>query len=156
MKAALHHKFIASVVCLSILITAGTAAPSRADQDDVGRALAAILGLAIVGAVIADQKKDKREVYKHTYVQPKPKKYVEPKRYHPTSNRQLLPQRCLRTFDVDRGRMSAFGRRCLQRHYDYAADLPRRCYTEVWTDRGWRGAYSARCLRNKGYRLARR
>lgn len=157
MKLALHKKFIAGVVSLSVLITTGAAAPARADEDDVGRALAAILGIAIIGAAIADRNDDDddddRRVVRRQNVYPQP--YVHPKRRTDVSNRRILPQQCLRTFQVDRGRMPAFGRRCLQRNYSYASELPRRCYTEVWTDRGWRGAYRARCLRERGYRLAR-
>ncbi len=161
MKTALHHKVIAGIVTLSILITASSAAPARADQDDVGRALAAILGLAIVGAVIADSKKDKRE---KVVVHPQPKRHVKkhpqphikPRPLPRHVNRKLLPQHCLRSFPVQDGHMRGFGRRCLNRHFDYAHELPGRCYREVWTDRGRRGVYSARCLRHRGYQLARR
>lgn len=157
MKTALHHKFIAGIVALSVLITAGTAAPARAGDDDVGKALAAILGLAIIGAVIADKRDDKKKA-KVVHPQPKRhvKKHVAPRPIPNRVNRKILPQHCLRSFEVQDGYIRGFGRRCLNRHYDYAHQLPGRCYREVWTDRGRRGIYGARCLRHKGYQLARR
>lgn len=56
----MHRKFIATVVATSILFTGFAAAPARANQEDVGRALAALIGIAIVGAVIHDSDKDKK------------------------------------------------------------------------------------------------
>ena len=56
----MHRKFIATVVATSILFTGFAAAPARANQEDVGRALATLIGIAIVGAVIHDSNKDKK------------------------------------------------------------------------------------------------
>ena len=56
----MHRKFIATVVATSILFTGFAAAPARANQEDVGRALAALRGIAIVGAVIHDSNKDNK------------------------------------------------------------------------------------------------
>ena len=57
----MHRKFIATIAAASILITGFAAAPARANQDDLGRALAALLGVAIVGAVIHENKKKKKQ-----------------------------------------------------------------------------------------------
>ena len=156
MKTALHHKFIAGIISMSILITAGTAAPARANDDDVAKALAAILGLAIVGKVIIDSRDDKRKKAKQVQPRRHVDPYVHPRPRPDRVNRKLLPQQCFRSFEVRNGYMRGFGRRCLNRHFDYAHQLPGRCYREVWTDRGRRGVYGARCLRERGYRLARR
>jgi len=156
MKRACHHKFIAGVIALSMLITAGAAAPARADGEDVGKALAAILGLAIVGAVIADSQKDKRAKVVEPYIEPVRPGKVRPRPLPRQVNRKLLPQRCLRHFHLRQGTMPGFGRHCLSRHFQFVHELPGRCVREVWTDRGRRGVYSARCLRHQGYQLARR
>jgi len=159
MKSTLHHKFIAGIVGLSILITTGAAAPARADDRDAGRALAAILGLAIVGVAIAESKKDKKRAkvsHPKPHVKPHHDPYVQPRHKPRHAHGKVLPQRCLRNFPAQGGHFAAFGSRCLDRHYKHAAHLPGRCYTEVWTDRGTRGVYGARCLRHKGFKLARR
>lgn len=159
MTVAFHRKFISGVVGLSLLITAGAAAPARADSDDVGRAVAALLGLAIVGAVIADARKDDRKA-KAQVVRPEPivtpRRTVTPRPLPRDVRRKLLPQQCLRNFNVQDGVLPAFGQRCLSRNYEFSGALPGRCYREVWTDRGRRGVYTARCLRRQGYQLARR
>ena len=43
-------RFIGLIAAASIAITAIGAAPARADEDDVARALAVILGLAVIGS----------------------------------------------------------------------------------------------------------
>ena len=159
MKPTLHQKFISAVVGLSILITASGAAPARADSKDTGRALAAILGLAIVGAVIADSNKDKKRA-KAVHPQPRVRSnhdpFVQPRPLPRQVSRKILPQRCLHNFPGRNGSFPAFGRNCLNRHFQHAGHLPRHCYTEVRTNRGARGVYGARCLRQNGYQLARR
>ncbi len=71
----MHRKFMATIAAVSIAITGFSTAPAQADPDDVGRALAAVLGIAIVGAVIHDKKKDKKHV---RHVQPAPRYKVKP------------------------------------------------------------------------------
>lgn len=152
MTMTLHRKFISGIAGLSILLTGLAAAPARADNDDVARALAAFVGLAIIGAAINDARKDDkaRPVVRH-------KPYVAPKPLPKRVNRKLLPQRCFRTFSDRRGgRVPAFGYRCLENHYTHARSLPRRCLREAYGQRGLRTVYSASCLRNQGYQLARR
>ena len=68
----MHRKFIATVVATSILFTGFAAAPARANQEDVGRALATLIGIAIVGAVIHDSNKNKKPKVK-VYKQPEKK-----------------------------------------------------------------------------------
>ena len=158
----MHRKFIATVVVVSICVTGFAAAPARADQEDFGRALAALLSVAIVGAVIHANKKNKQ---KQPHVMPTPphktytpikkKRYVEPRLLPHHVSKQLLPGRCLRSFETRRGTARIFGQRCLERHYDFTHRLPQHCERRVRTDRGSRYGFSARCLRKQGYRLAR-
>ena len=161
----MHRKFIATVVATSILFTGFAAAPARANQEDVGRALAAIIGIAIVGAMIHDSKKDKKSKVQ-VYKQPKKKvqkKQVQKKKKHvqarPLPRRvaqHLLPSKCLRSFETRRGTARIFGQRCLERNYEFTHRLPQHCERRVRTDRGSRFGFSARCLRKQGYKLARR
>ncbi|MCB4379679.1 hypothetical protein [uncultured Tateyamaria sp.] len=149
MTLRIHRQFIGTIAAVAIAITGFSAAPARAGDDEVGAALAALLGLAIVGAVIHEKKKDKKRRHTvHTPVHPKPL----PKRV----DRKLLPQKCLRSFNTDRGHRRIFGQRCLNNHYKFARSLPAACHREVYTDRGWRRGYAARCLNRHGYQLARR
>ncbi|MFD2739664.1 hypothetical protein ACFSUD_08795 [Sulfitobacter aestuarii] len=55
----MYRRFIAFIVALSVAITAFGAAPARADNDDLAKAAAAILGIAIVGKIIHDRNKKK-------------------------------------------------------------------------------------------------
>ena len=139
----MYSKFIATVAAASILITGFSAAPARANQDDVGRALAALLGIAIVGAVIHENKKNKKQ---RAHVKPAPRHVSQ----------HLLPGRCLRTFETRRGTARIFGQRCLERHYGFTHRLPQHCERRVWTDRGSRSGFGANCLRKQGYKLVRR
>jgi hypothetical protein len=149
MTLRIHRQFIGAIAAAAIAITGFTAAPARAGDDEVGAALAALLGLAIVGAVIHDKKKDKKRHQVHTPVHPKP--IHKPKRV----NRKLLPQHCLRSFSTDRGHRRLFGQRCLHKNYKFVNSLPHSCHREVYTHRGWRAGYGARCLSRHGFQLAR-
>ncbi|APX12993.1 hypothetical protein [Tateyamaria omphalii] len=149
MTLRIHRQFIGLVAAAAIAITGFSAAPARAGDDEVGAALAALLGLAIVGAVIHDRNKDRKKRHTvHTPVHPKP----VPKRV----NRKLLPQQCLRSFHTNQGQRRVFGQRCLHNHYQFAHSLPQTCRREFYTDRGWRRGYGARCMSRHGFQLARR
>lgn len=159
----MHSKFIATVTAASIFITGFAAAPARANQEDVGRALAALLGVAIIGAVIHDSKKDKKaqaRVHKqprqqvHTPVKKKSKVKARPLPRRVSEH--LLPGRCLRSFKTRRGDMTRmFGRQCLNQSYGFTNRLPQHCERRVRTNRGMRVGFGVRCLRNQGYKLAR-
>jgi hypothetical protein len=159
----MYSKFIATVAVASILITGFSAAPARANQDDVGRALAALLGIAIVGAVIHENKKNKKQ---RAHVKPAPRhkvhkpvqkqRHVKPRPLPRHVSQHLLPGRCLRSFETRRGTARIFGQRCLERHYGFTHRLPQHCERRVRTDRGSRSGFGANCLRKQGYKLARR
>jgi hypothetical protein len=174
---SLHRKFIAFVAGLSIAITGFSAVPAAADQDDTARALAAILGIAIVGAAIHDARKDKEQVTRHDSYRPAQRRdsyrpaprrddrhharpgygHVQPRPLPPRAdNRKLLPQACLQTFQTRRGQVNGFGEQCLSRNYSFTNRLPQDCALRVRTRHGHGRGYEARCLRQYGYKLARR
>jgi len=171
MTLRIHRKFIAVIASLAIVITGFSAAPARAGNDELGTALAVILGLAVVGTVINkrnDQKKARRQEYQQQpkprvrprhvqrqqeYIQPRPR----PRHVNRNVNRKLLPQKCLNNVRTENGRrIQAFGQRCLERNYQFSNSLPQRCSRRVWTRNGAGFAYGARCLNKNGYQLARR
>ncbi len=175
----MYRTFITTIAAASIALTAFGAAPAFAGERENARAIAAILGIAAVGALIhKNNKKDKHRAETHrpapVYQEPvykKPKthtpKYAQPihdtPRYqHPKprplpqrAHRKLLPKQCFRAFETYRGKVRMFGKRCLKRNFQFAHRLPRQCQYIFDTPRGDRRGYEARCLREHGYRLAR-
>ena len=169
MTLRIQKTFIATVAAAAIAITGIGAAPARAGDDEVGAALAALLGLAIVGAVIKEKRDDRKARQQvhvpQPHVQPGPPprhvtrhpRHVEPRPLPRRVNRKLLPQRCLFNLPNDNGRyIQVFGQRCLNRHYSHVGQLPQHCGRRVWTSRGAGFGYGARCLNKQGYQLARR
>ena len=160
-----YRHFIAIIVTSAIAITGFSAAPARAGQDDMTKALAALAGLAVLGVVIhkvrEDNKKRKPRVIDRRYgpedrLREDVRRGVEPRPLPRRVNRKLLPQQCLRSVESREGRMRVFGQRCLERNYRFTDSLPRKCEQKFRTDRGKRVGYGARCLSRKGYALARR
>ena len=165
----MYRKFIATISAAAIALTAIGSAPAFADQDRTAQAIAAILGLAGVGTLSHEKRKDLKK--QHNSDQPAPvhnppKAYGQ--RYDPPIwnqprpqplpdrvNRKLLPKQCFRSLDTRHGKVRMFSQRCLNRHYDYAHRLPRACHYKFRTYDGHRRGYEARCLRDRGYRLAR-
>ncbi|MEM6303706.1 MAG: hypothetical protein AAF744_03240 [Pseudomonadota bacterium] len=149
----MSSRFIALIAAASVALTAFSAAPAKADDEDVARALAAILGVAIIGKVISDRKKkDDRKV---TRVVPDRPMEPKPLPRRVKRDRKLLPGHCLRRFESRRGVYRGFGERCLRNNYRFAHRLPQHCTVELRGRNGPRYIYEARCLRNAGYRLAR-
>lgn len=160
----MHRKFIATIAAAAVAVTAVGNAPARADED-VLRALAAIAGIAIVGKVIHDRNERKREkshvarnVHKAPVYHNHKKVYDLAPRPLPqrAKNRRLLPGDCLRTAETRQGRVRYFGKRCLERNFNYVNRLPQACAIRLRGDDRNRRGYEARCLRREGYQLARR
>lgn len=168
----MHRKFIAAIVGAALAVTAIGSAPARADED-VARALAAIVGLAIVGKVISDKIDDDKDKKKnrvsrgyyddrYDYVRPSNRYYndgirrVEPRPLPRRVERRLLPGDCLRSYRANDRRYRVFEKKCLKRNYSYAKSLPSRCEVKFRSHNKKRRGYDARCLRDRGYQLARR
>lgn len=158
MTLRIQRSFIATVAAVAIAITGISAVPARADDRDVAKALAIVLGLAVVGTAISKRNDDKK-AHKKVYTQ-KAQPRVHKRHAKPTHrrvNRKLLPQQCLHNLRTDRGKsIQAFGQRCLSRNYAFTDSLPRQCERRVRTRNGAGYAYGARCLDRQGYQLARR
>ena len=168
----MHSKFLAVVVSAAIAVTTLGTTPARADED-LFRALAAIAGVAIVGKVISDRNKRKKEEerarneavtrsYTPEYVyrpQPRgvpPQHRIEPRPLPRQASRYLLPGECLRNVQARDGRYRFFGRKCLEKNYGSVRNLPDQCRVRFDGPERKRAGYDARCLRSNGYQLARR
>jgi hypothetical protein len=156
----MYRRFIATITAASIAITALGAVPAFAGDRDAARALAAILGIAVVGKIIHDNnKKDRVQTHRPRQQVHNPPRYqnnrVQPRPVPQRVNRKLLPGQCLRSFNTRQGKVRMFGRRCLNNNYKFARRLPQQCLYVFNTNRGDRQGYDARCLRQNGYRLAR-
>ncbi|MEO9516818.1 MAG: hypothetical protein ABJH45_07855 [Paracoccaceae bacterium] len=154
----MHRQFIAVITATSIAITAFAAQPTRAGNDDVARTLAAIAGIAILGAAIKNSHDKKKErVVQHSHpVKPKVHRHVQPRPLPKRVNRKLLPQHCLHNFRDRHGNFPAFGRNCLSKNYGFPNSLPQHCARSVRANRGYYTVYGARCLSQNGFQIARR
>jgi hypothetical protein len=156
MKHFSYRHFIATVAISAVAITGFSAAPARAGQDDLNKALAALAGLAVLGVVIHhvrdDDKKERRRVIDRRY-DPYDPPISRPA--HRRVDRKILPQHCLRSVDARDGRQHVFGRRCLKQNYNYVDSLPDRCKLRFRGNGEKRVGYGARCLHHAGYVLAR-
>lgn len=169
------RKFISVLCAAAVGVTAFSAAPARADDDDLARALAAVLGVAILGKIIHESQKDDAPKVTRRY-DPKPEyrshqpRHVErdhgriqprdlPRRVQRDTrrrvDRRLLPGQCLRSHNTQLGRIVMMGKRCLEANYRFSNRLPQACAQRIRTHEGKRQGYDARCLRQNGYRLTR-
>lgn len=154
----MFRKITTTIAAAAVALTSLSVAPARADSDDAARALAALLGLVVIGKIIHDSNDDDEVVTRRRPADPvlRPhRRTVEPRPLPRRVHRKLLPQECFRSFDTRDGRVRMFGRKCLEKRYDRVDRLPRRCARQIETYRGTRVGYEARCLRRKGYRLSR-
>lgn len=164
----MSRKFIATILAGALAVTGFTAAPARADAEDIAKALAGIAALAIIAKAIDDDKdrkaKKKHHVTRQDHVRidpvhPRAQRHhgydIAPKPLPQRVARKQLPAQCLVRVDSRDGVRRAFGERCLQRNYRHANRLPHNCAINVRGRNHDRTLYEARCLRSYGYSLAR-
>ena len=166
MARSIHKSFIAGVAAVAVAITAMGTAPVQAGDRRTEQALAALLGLAVVGAIIADRRDKDRAPQvvtrnpTHHGAGPGPGRHgVTPRPLPQRAQRHVLPQQCLQVVRAHRGPAhEVLDSRCLQRNYSFVRNLPRQCLESV---RGGRGGHretvwNAHCLERNGYRISRR
>jgi len=156
MARRIHRTVIAGVSALAIAITALGASRAQASDLKTEPALAAILGLVVVGALIASQRDADRTP--KVVTRDGPDHGIAPRPLPRRAQRKFLPADCLRVVQVGRGREErVFGGRCLRQSYAFADSLPRRCAQSLGQRHGGRPTvWNARCLRHHGYRSSRR
>lgn len=153
----MHRTFMALIVAAALVITGLTAAPARADNEDVAKIIAGAAALAILGAAISDRRKD-LALTRH--------------RYHGHDRfayRRHLPNTCHVRLRTANGLLRGFGRRCLRHNYPGFRSLPRACAFRTYSGQrhhghirgdhhghGQRGrvVYDGRCLYRHGYAMA--
>lgn len=167
----MYRKFITIIIAASMAVTGLSAAPARADSEDVAKVIAGVTALAILGAAIAEAKDNKDRVVTRNLG------HLRHDNRHRGNGRKLghrrhghdgarpLPDRVKRKLIPDACRVQArarhgqsirgFGRWCLVRHYGYVNSLPRNCESRVRSRHGhMRTIYRGRCLYRHGYRAA--
>lgn len=157
MPRPFHRTFIAGVAAAAVLITAIGTSQASAGNRDTERALAALLGLAVIGAIIADRRNDDR----NAPVVTRNRQYhgISPRPLPRRAQRHLLPRECLREVRTGRGYVRrVYGGRCMNQHYAYADSLPRHCARNLHGHRGVGHAtvWGAYCLEQHGYRHSHR
>jgi len=162
MRFTLPRRLVNTVAAAALALTALGAVPAHADRDRNARIAATVLGLAVVGAIIHQNKRDKRQ---QPVSQPKPRAviqnrnhfqpHLQPRPLPQRVTRNVLPQNCLRSYRTRQGQGQMLDRRCLEQNYRAANRLPQNCAIQVRTDRGLRNGYDARCLQRNGYSFGR-
>jgi hypothetical protein len=141
----MSKKLIAMMLSASLALTSVTVTPARAD-DDVGKVLAGIAALLVIGAAVNKNKhrKENQNVTRH----------VQPNTWAPAPKHRRhvkkAPQRCLRNQWTHRGNREVYGARCMKRHAN--AQPPNRCLRHAEVNQGPRRFYTKRCLRKNGWR----
>jgi len=151
------------------LMTAAAAVPARASNgDDLAKALAAVAAIAIIGAAVNDNRKDKSPVYHphhphhppqgaqgrnrdgdHWVLPARPHHGTPPRGHKPRA--VTLPSHCSVQVGGRHGPQTAYLARCLHRE-GIDRNLPRRCEMPVRL-RGKRvTAYDQNCLISAGFR----
>lgn len=96
-------KFIGLILAASVAVTGMTAAPAQAVDRELAQALAVIAGVAVVGTLVHENRKDRRQVVTRGYPY---------RAYRPAPRRPAIAQRAYR-----RGYHDA--RRAERRHHDH-------------------------------------
>lgn len=134
---------IATVTSLSLLVT--SAAPALADRKS-DNMLKALLGIAVLGAIIHETKKDRRPA--PPVVTPRPPVVVVP------DYRADLPRACVVKITGLRGEHMGYGESCLI-DYGYNTRLPRHCAHDTFINGRPDRIFATNCLADAGFRARR-
>ncbi|MFN3208809.1 MAG: hypothetical protein ACE369_07370 [Roseovarius sp.] len=163
-----HRRFISLILAAALAVTGMTSGPAQAGDRDVAKWVAGAVALGLVGAVIADQRRDDRAVTRYRnsdgprfdsgyrrghgrYHQPGRRHGHQSHRGH-HRDRYALPGHCRQDVRVRGGILRGYGRHCLLNNYSRFNALPHHCAVET---RGYgRGGivYDTHCLNRYGYR----
>lgn len=142
MRPKQHRTFIAIVLSAALAVTGVSAVPARADND-VGKVIAGVAVLGLLGAAL--HRHNTRDRRRQQVMQPKP----IPQHFR----KYDLPARCVRYFPNYSHEENLVARGCLRKNYQYEASLPRQCRVTFWNGNAHRTGYRPRCLTKRGYRL---
>lgn len=147
-----HRKFIALILAASLAITGFSSAPAQAGND-VGKIVAGLAVLGILGAALHDHntRDRRREAVTRPY-----RPHPAPRPLPPRVGRYDLPAQCVKHFPNYKNGRNLVARNCLKRNYGQVSNLPQTCKVTFWNGRNNRTAYKPRCLTKHGYRLVNR
>ncbi|WP_306114806.1 hypothetical protein [Roseovarius sp. MMSF_3305] len=156
----MYRRFIATILATAVAITGLTAAPARADNDDLLKILGGVAAIAIIGAAIKEARDDDKVSRNYPYYGHRPHKSHRKHRRHTYQGnrydnhgarplpkrvqRKLLPASCRVNARRNGQRFVGYSNWCLDRKFHYTNALPREC------------AVTARILRNNKRRLVYR
>jgi hypothetical protein len=147
----MHRRVITLISAAAIAITAIGATPARADEKDIAKALAIVLGAAVVGKVIHDRRKKEREEERARVVSrrtPPPLHSVVRPRERVHHHRREIPQPVYeepRRPHVDTRRLPPLEPRPLPRAVDHKL-LPAQCFQSQETRSGTQTVFGLECL----------
>lgn len=133
----MFRKLAATSAAAAVALAGFTAAPARADNDDLLKLLA---GAAIIGIIAHESRKDRDR--RHT---PAP-----PPAPAPIAS-ITLPAQCITTLRTPKGWRGFYYKRCTDRIMNRR--LPEACLRELNTETGPQLAYAEPCLVDRGYRI---
>ncbi|MEO3417218.1 hypothetical protein AAFO92_21390 [Roseovarius sp. CAU 1744] len=180
----MYRKFIASILATAVAITGLTAAPARADNEDLLKILGGVAAIAIIGSAIKEARDDDKVSRNYPYYYGQRKKahrrhhkhhhHSHRDRHHGAKDgryrddrharplprrvqRKLLPASC-QVRARNRGQnFLAYSDWCLDRKYSHARSLPRNCAVNarILHNNKRNTVYGSRCLSRYGYVAAR-
>ncbi len=169
----MYRKFIATILATAVAVTGLTAAPARADSDDLLKILGGVAAIAIIGAAIKDARDDDKVTRNYPNYGRGHHKSHRKHRHHHAKNghrydnhgarplpkrvqRKLLPASCRVNARRHGERFLAYTDWCLDRKFRHAHALPRDCAVKarVLRNNKRRTVYSSRCLGRYGYAAA--
>ena len=137
---------IAVAATVSVGLLASSAAPAMADRKS-DNMLKALLGIAVLGAIIHETKKDRRPAPQPA-PQPYPPVVVVP------DHRADLPRACVMKITGLRGEHMGYGESCLI-DYGYTTRLPRHCAHDTRINGRPDRIFATNCLADAGFRSRR-
>ncbi|MEP2716356.1 hypothetical protein [Pseudophaeobacter sp.] len=149
-----HRKFIAIILAAALAVTGASTVPAQAGND-VGKVVAGLAVLGILGAALHNH--NTRDRRRETVTRPhRPNPTPTPRPLPPRFGRYDLPAQCVKYFPSFRDGRSLVARGCLKRNYGSVHALPQSCKVTFWNGQKNRTAYKPRCLNKHGYRLVNR
>lgn len=146
-------------------LAAGTAAPTPAAAAEPRDLIGALLGLAVLGAIVnevgndRDKSSDAQATRRSQTPDWRKRQRNTGDRYyghrHNSRPARILPGECLRVVENRKNDRFVLPETCLNRAGIRSRELPGRCESRLPTRRGRIDVYGARCLADAGWRLPR-
>ncbi|MBN7786862.1 hypothetical protein JYP51_18180 [Ponticoccus gilvus] len=162
-------RFITAILAVGALIATVSAAPARADNEGLKRAVGAAATLYLLGQALEGGKVEvNHRQYGHQREYGHRRQYGHQRQWHGNQRGHgkykghvkkrwqpaALPRHCVRQVGGRHKSRYALSAHCLDRNY--RGKLPRACASRAWYKGKARPVYGIGCLKGRGYHLARR